>query len=119
MKEVNGRWTSPVVMPLSGKYDNAEVTLSPNGNKLAFISLKPSKGKGDPLEFFDIWIVERAGLRWGKPVHLDCPINSDKMEVYPAHCLLYYYPYFSFSLAANLRLTIKGSPTPLRYTLKE
>jgi Tol biopolymer transport system component len=84
MKEENGIWTPPEVTEFSGKYDDAEFTLSIDGKKLAFISLRPFEKRTSPLKYFDIWIVERTGEEWGQPVHLNPPINSGKMEVYPA-----------------------------------
>ena len=84
MKEKTGVWTPPEAAAFSGRYDDAEFTLSPDGKKLVFISLRPFIQRSDPLKYFDIWIVERTGEKWGEPVHLDPPVNSDKMEVYPA-----------------------------------
>jgi len=84
MKEKNGRWTAPEITPFSGKYEDAEFSLSPDGNKLALISLRPLEENGQPLKFWDIWVVDRTGTEWGKPVNPGNPINSDKREVFPA-----------------------------------
>jgi hypothetical protein len=70
MIEKNGVWIPPKVTEFSGKYDDAEFTISHDGKKIAFISLRPFDQRNNPLKYFDIWIVERTGEKWGKPVPL-------------------------------------------------
>jgi Tol biopolymer transport system component len=84
MKEENGRWTPPSVVPFSGKYDDAEFTLTPDGNKLAFISKRPIAGEGNPIKGWDIWTVEKTTKGWGEPANPGSVVNSDKHEVFPS-----------------------------------
>ena len=84
MKEENGQWTPPQIVHFSGEYDDAEFTLSSNGKKLVFISLRPRVKSGKPLREFDIWISEKINQEWGEPYHLGFPVNSEEREVYPA-----------------------------------
>lgn len=84
MKEENGRWTTPRVAPFSGKYDDAEFSLSHNGRKLAFISLRPLDQRGQPIRFWDIWIVDKTPRGWSEPKNPGSVINSDRRDVFPA-----------------------------------
>lgn len=84
MKEENGQWIAPKIAPFSGEYDDAEFTLSPRGDKLIFISKRPIERNGEPLKYFDIWMVERIGEGWNKPKNLGSVINSDEHEAYPS-----------------------------------
>ncbi len=83
MKEINGRWTSPEVVPFSGKHEDGELTISPDGNKCAFNSLRPSKGNSIQIGSWDIWIVAKTKTGWSEPFNPGLPVNSGKMEFYP------------------------------------
>jgi hypothetical protein len=76
---VAGKWTTPTIVPFSGRYSDTDPELSPDGRTLYFASDRPVEGvvKHD----YDIWKVEmqRDG-RWSAPVHLPPPINSDANE---------------------------------------
>jgi len=83
MKQKNNKWSKPHIVSFSGKYSDGELSLSPDGNKLSFISLRPFERKGEPIEYWDIWIVERNKKGWDEPKNLGPIINSDKMEAFP------------------------------------
>ena len=76
---VNGRWTTPTVLPFSGRYSDSDPTLSPDGKKMFWTSDRPVNGK--VKHDYDVWMVERtpAGA-WGEPKRLPEPINSDASE---------------------------------------
>jgi hypothetical protein len=84
MKEERTKWTSPRVVSFSGKYDDAEFSLSLDGYKLAFISKRPFDGRRKPIRCWDIWIVEKTKNGWGEPEHLGSTVNTDKHEVFPS-----------------------------------
>jgi Tol biopolymer transport system component len=84
MKEEKTGWTSPQIVSFSGKYDDAEFSLSPDGNKIAFISKRPLDGKGKPIRSWDIWIVGKTTNGWGEPEHPGSGVNTDKNEVFPS-----------------------------------
>jgi Tol biopolymer transport system component len=84
MKEEKTGWTSPQIVSFSGKYDDAEFSLSPDGNKLTFISKRPLDGKGKPIRHWDIWIVEKTANGWGEPEKPGSDINTDINEVFPS-----------------------------------
>ena len=51
--------------------DDANPTVTPDGNTLYFSSDRPD-GKGG----YDIWYSQRVGTRWASPISLDTTINS-------------------------------------------
>jgi hypothetical protein len=76
---VKGRWTTPTVLPFSGRYTDSDPTLSPDGTKMFWTSDRPVNGK--VKHDYDIWMVERTSSgAWGAPQHLPEPINSDASE---------------------------------------
>ncbi|MEP6494267.1 MAG: hypothetical protein ABJF01_16410 [bacterium] len=75
----HGRWTTPTVLPFSGRYADSDPTLSPDGTKMFWTSDRPVNGqiKHD----YDLWMVERTPSgTWGAPQRLPEPINSDASE---------------------------------------
>lgn len=83
MKEENGYWTLPKVVPFSGKYDDGEFGLSYDGNKMAIASIRPSDYENKVIGFVDIWITVRDGNEWSKPVNPGYPINTKDKDIYP------------------------------------
>ena len=81
-KNKTGQWEGPTMAPFSGSYADADPYLSSDGKKLYFISKRPVGNQTEERKDFDIWMVERTDADWGKPVHLDAPINTDKNEFY-------------------------------------
>lgn len=94
MKEENGHWTSPEVVPFSGKHDDGEFGLSYSGNKMAIASIRPSDNENTIIGFVDIWITVRNGSEWSKPVNPGYPINTKDKDIYP-----------TFSMAGDLYFT--------------
>ena len=84
MTSVDGRWTEPAVASFSGQYPDYDLTMSPNGNRVYFTSLRPAGGAGPRIEIPDIWYVDRTEQGWGDPVRLREPINTDSWELYPS-----------------------------------
>jgi len=81
-RRVNNIWTNPEIAPFSGKYDDCDVSFSPDGQRLFFISLgRILPGKSDPTKRNFIWFVERTRTGWTKARLLDYPGNRG--GVYP------------------------------------
>ena len=77
---VRGRWTTPTVLPFSGRYSDSDPTLSPDGKKMLWSSDRPVR-PGTIKHDYDIWMVERTPAgSWGEPRRLPSPINSDANE---------------------------------------
>jgi Tol biopolymer transport system component len=83
MRQERGRWSAPTVLPFSGRYNDADPALSPDGRTLYFASSRPLT-PGGPEKDWDIWAVDRTASGWGEPRRLDAPVNSEAMEVYPS-----------------------------------
>jgi Tol biopolymer transport system component len=83
-REVDGRWTRPEVVSFSGRYKDLEPALSPDGQRLYFMSHRPTEGDGPEREDTDIWVVDRTGEWWGEPYPLPAAINSDLSEYFPS-----------------------------------
>lgn len=84
MREVNGVWQPPAIVPFSGGPGiiDFEPALSPDGEQLFFLSTRPD-GE-EPAGDQDIWVVEREGNGWGEPRNLGEPINTDGGEFFPS-----------------------------------
>jgi Tol biopolymer transport system component len=71
---VSDKWQSPELMSISGQYRDSDPVLSPNGNKLLFVSDRPVNGK-DP-HHYEIWMCERTGDKWSEPKNLGPVVNA-------------------------------------------
>jgi hypothetical protein len=70
----DGKWSTPEVLPFSGKYLDFLPRLSPDGKAMYFGSSRPlpdSKAHG-----LRIWKVEKTEQGWGQPSPLPAPINT-------------------------------------------
>jgi Tol biopolymer transport system component len=77
-------WAEPVVAPFSGQYSDMEPALSPDGNKLFFVSDRPLNGNANESSDYNIWFVERVEGRWSSPKSLGMEINSGENESFPS-----------------------------------
>lgn len=82
----NGEWTSPEVIPFSGKYDDLEPFLSPDQLRLYFVSNRPVDENQSKPKDYDIWFVERKNVNsdWSNPKNIGLPINTIEDEFYPS-----------------------------------
>lgn len=81
---VNGKWQEASVLPFSGRWNDGDGTLSPDGSRYVFISNRPASG-GQAKADLDLWMAERkSDGNWGEPVRLPDTINTDVNEVYPS-----------------------------------
>jgi Tol biopolymer transport system component len=94
-REGDGRWTELAVASFSGTYNDYDLTMSPDGNRVYFTSNRPIDGAGPVLENSDIWYVDRTESGWGDPVRFPEPINTDARELYPSESRDGYVYYFS------------------------
>jgi hypothetical protein len=77
-------WSTPVLAPFSGTYDDVDTIFSPDGKTVYFSSRRPVNAGDPPRADFDLWRVrydERQGF--GTPVHLAGP-STDADELYPS-----------------------------------
>ena len=78
-------WSTPVVLPFSGTYNDREPKLSPDGRRLWFSSNRPfAPGDTSVHRDLDLWFVDRAADgTWGTPRHVDAPVNTSAHEFCP------------------------------------
>lgn len=85
IKKKGHLWGQPEVTPFSGKFNDLEPFLSPDGLKLFFASNRPFNENGKAKDY-DIWYVERKDLAsgWSVPVNMGNTINTEYNEFYPS-----------------------------------
>lgn len=81
---VDGKWTNPEVLEFcrNAAYRYLEPHLSPDGNKLFFVSNMPTNYRKE--ENFDIWVSEKKNGVWARPYNIGAPINSKSKEFFPS-----------------------------------
>jgi Tol biopolymer transport system component len=94
-REVEGTWTELAVASFSGEYNDYDLTMSPDGNRVYFTSNRPPDGDGPVLESSDIWYVDRTDDGWGDPVRFPDPVNSEARDLYPSQSRDGYVYFFS------------------------
>lgn len=100
---VRGRWSTPTVLPFSGRYTDSDPTLSPDGKRMFWTSDRPVVA-GTVKHDYDVWMVERtASGAWGPPQRLPAPINSDSNE-YAASMTRDSVLYFSSARAGGIQV---------------
>jgi len=70
----NGKWTTPEVLPFSGKYLDFPPRLSTDGKTMYFTSSRVPPGM--KAHVLRIWKVEKTKEGWGEPEPLPAPINA-------------------------------------------
>ena len=83
-KLVDGTWTEPRIAPFSGRYNEMEPAISPDGQKFYFFSFRPPDNEGEAKGESDIWVMDREGEGWGEPYNLGAPVNSERSEFFPS-----------------------------------
>lgn len=81
-KLVEGAWAKPEVLLSHSEYGYNDPFLSPDENRLYFISRMPPEGVGPQKPDHDIWYIERTGSGWSDPINAGPNINSDGNEYY-------------------------------------
>jgi Tol biopolymer transport system component len=76
-------WSTPQVVPFSGKYADIEPCFSPDGNRLYFSSNRPLQNGDNPKDY-DIWYVDRENEGWSEPHNPGLPLNTGGNEFYPS-----------------------------------
>ena len=79
----NNKWIGPEVASFSGVYKDLEAVFSPDGNRIYYVSDRPSTVT-DTTDDFDIWFVNKTADGWSAPVHAGFVINSPGNEFYPS-----------------------------------
>jgi len=75
MKMTEGNWQKPEIAPFSGKYNDMEPLITPDGKKLIFGSNRPLPGKSEFGNYVQ-WYVERNEQGWSEPKVLEVTLNK-------------------------------------------
>jgi Tol biopolymer transport system component len=78
----NGRWTRPEIAPFSGRYNDIDPTISPDGKRMFFASTRPTEGTTAKKDF-DLWVMEKnekSASGWSEPRNLGPAVNSAGSE---------------------------------------
>ena len=78
---VEGEWTAPKTLMEQDQYGSNDPFLSPDENRLYFISQRPKRGQTEENDY-DIWYLERRGEEWSEPINAGPAINTDRNEYY-------------------------------------
>lgn len=77
----NGKWSQPKVIIQDAEYSFNDPFLSPDENKLYYISDMP-RNKMDTINDIDIWYSEINEGSYSKPINAGSKINTDANEYY-------------------------------------
>ncbi len=77
----DGVWSKPETILSHEKYGYNDPFLSPDENRLYFISKRALDGVGE-LKDHDIWYVEKKNNGWSEPINAGPNINSEGNEYY-------------------------------------
>ena len=73
---IDGVWTQPKKLFQGNPYKHNDPILSPDQNRLYFISNRPLNGYGEGKDI-DIWYAEREGDGWSDPINAGPNINNN------------------------------------------
>lgn len=74
-------WTEPSVIVGHEKYSYNDPFLSPDENRLYYISDMPINDKDTTVDY-DIWYSEKLGTAWSAPINAGSNINTEANEYY-------------------------------------
>lgn len=77
----DGVWSLPKALLIDSIYSYNDPMLSPDEQRLYFISDQPLD-RMESRKDMDIWYIERIDERWSSPINADKKINSEKNEYY-------------------------------------
>jgi len=80
-KLIGNNWSVPKTILSNEKYGYNDPFLSPDENRLYFISRRTLDGL-ERSKHYDIWYAERKGDKWSEPINAGPNINSGKSEYY-------------------------------------
>jgi Tol biopolymer transport system component len=84
IRQINGNWTKPALLNISGKYQDIEPFFSYDAKKLYFASDRPIYGDSCRCDY-NIWVSNRTEQGdWTTPTPLDSIINTRGDEFFPS-----------------------------------
>lgn len=85
LKKEGNKWLEPELLPFCDEFMYLEPFLTPDQNRLFFVSDRPLDGAFKQKKDFDIWYVDRDTKNngWSQPKNIGAPANSSLDEFYP------------------------------------
>ncbi|GAA0732836.1 hypothetical protein GCM10009430_46380 [Aquimarina litoralis] len=81
-KKKGDTWSTPKIASFSDpNYNDADPFLTKDGNRIYFISKRPTSATDKNLDF-NIWYADHKNGEWMKPKPLPKPINTDEFDEY-------------------------------------
>lgn len=80
---LGSRWSEPELVPLTGRFQTYEPTISPDGSVMVFNSARPYPDGRTP-ETNDLWVSEHASGEWGPPRRIAEISTFEREESYAA-----------------------------------
>lgn len=77
------QWQKPEKLSFSGDYFDADPYYTSDYSQQYFISKRPVKKGGEPVENFNLWRVDVLPDGWGKPEYL-ADLSSNAHDLYPS-----------------------------------
>lgn len=83
-KRENGVWTEPKALPFASdpRYLFFEPHVTPDGNRLMFLSTMPDPERDQPAGDQDIWFADRVDGWWEEPYNPGPPVNTEAPEFF-------------------------------------
>ncbi|MCK4663825.1 MAG: PD40 domain-containing protein [Bacteroidales bacterium] len=78
----NNQWTHPEIASFSGKWSDFDPFISPDGQKMFFISRRPIQISDSLNKDADIWYMSKTENAWDEPKNIGEMINSEYDEYY-------------------------------------
>lgn len=79
--KVDGHWSEPTVASFSGRWNDQDPAVAPDGSYVVFCSNRPVSTNGTAHSGANLWKVARVDDHWGKPVWLG-PVVNGRMPLY-------------------------------------
>jgi len=68
----DGSWTRPEPAPFNSQWNDNDLCMSPNGQRVAWRSWRPLPGKKEPEKSSALWASDRTADGWGAPFPIQC-----------------------------------------------
>ena len=83
VEKMKNGWSTPEILPISGRFQDIEPFFTPDGNRLYFASNRPIDQDSSRSDY-NIWYADKLADGWASPVALDTLINTKGDEFYPS-----------------------------------
>lgn len=82
-RQINGSWSNPEPVEFSGKKDDIDLFITPDGKSMIYCSYEEKPGNAKSYPNHDFWISNRIGERWSTPKPFAKEAISEFEDYYP------------------------------------